>query len=287
MDFQPLSPTVALREAILKTRSISMASRLLSGAGRPSLLPHDLTPAYEASAISHGLSCTGDLVVACVQDPEVPLTGWEPASGLRVRLDVIKESPEWEVRITSCALHVLGTLEWLPDDVLPGYLLIAGLHPRVAELASSPGGRLGIITVERLLLHDSSGAATISFEGLAASATAFGRAFPDPDQEWTARDLVGARAPEDLRALFDAAVEGWSAAIPLAVREDRTCPALEGRLFCVDVDRTSITLMEVSQGTSMAVAFAFENPADTMEEFAVQFDRLLASCRSRAHLPGD
>jgi len=63
---------------------------MLGGAGRASLVAYDLDPLIEAGALCHALSANGDLVIACVRDPQLPATQWGDTC-LRVRLDVVKE----------------------------------------------------------------------------------------------------------------------------------------------------------------------------------------------------
>ena len=107
---EPVRTTVQdARVDTMRARSVSLARRLLTGAGRASLVAYDLAPLVEAGALSHGLSADGDLVVACLADDAVPATTWTDGP-LRVRLDILKGAPEWAVRITACAVHLLGTL---------------------------------------------------------------------------------------------------------------------------------------------------------------------------------
>lgn len=274
------------REDALRARSESLAHRMLSGAGRASLVAYNLSPGVEASALCHGLSKDGELMVACVADDQVPVTAWGSVP-LRVRLDIIKEAPEWSVRITSCAVHLLGVLEWLPEDVKDGYLADAGLHPRMVELASVPGGRLGIVRTERVLLHDSSGVTPLAFDELVelggAGVARRQNRFPDLDQEWAARELLGRLSPADTADLLAAADSGWDAAIPLSDGDTGGCGHLDGQVFCVDIDRTGLTLMGVESGLTAVTMFAFDQPADSIEELTHRVRQLLDSaCRFSA-----
>ncbi|MDQ7993097.1 MAG: hypothetical protein AAGC63_08100 [Propionicimonas sp.] len=259
--------------AALAERSVSLAGRLLAGAGRASVVAYDLVPMVEASAISHGLTRSGELVVACVGDVSTPVTTWR-RTPLRVRLDVVKEAPEFSVRITACAVHLLGTLHWLPDQLRDEYLADGEVHPRVAEVAAAPGGRLGVVQTDRVLLHDCAGVTPLSFEEVvehAAGASGWS-GFPDLDQEWAARDLVGRLTADGLGELLRAASSGWDAAVALSSREGTACPHVDGQVYCVDVDGTGLTLMEVEKGASAVTMLAFDEAAGTLDELA---DRLL------------
>jgi hypothetical protein len=258
---------------------VSLAQRLLSGAGRASLLAYDLAPTTEASALAHGLSRTGELLVACIADDEIPATTWE-RTPLRVRFDIVKEAPEWSARITACALHLLGTLEWLTDETRDRHLA-DGVSPWLTELASSPGGRLGVVQTDRVLLHDCAGVTPLALEELADVP-----AFPGAEAEWEARDVVGRLSPAELDELLGAAASGWLAATVLAGSSAGGCSHMQRQVYCVDVDRTGLTLMDVEPGRTAVVVLGFDQPADSIEELADGLHQLLESAaRSVQHTP--
>ncbi len=257
--------------ALPQARAASLARRLLSGAGRASLLAYDLAPSVEASALAHGLSRSGELLVACIADDEIPATTWE-RTPLRVRLDIVKEAPEWSARITAGALHLLGTLEWLTGDVRD-QRLADGLSPWLAELASAPGGRLGVVRTDRVLLHDCAGVTPLAYEELDDEPPAF----PTAEEEWEAREVVGRLAADELDSLLSAAASGWEAAVVLTGSSTGGCPHLGRQVFCVDVDRTGLTLMEARPGSAAVVVLGFDQPANSIEELADGLHQLLES----------
>ncbi|MFT3859765.1 hypothetical protein [Micropruina sp.] len=254
----------------LRQRSLSLARRLLAGAGRASLVAYDLAPLVEAGALSHGMSAHGDLVVACLTDREIPATMWH-STPLRVRVDVVKEAPEWEVRITACAVHLLGELEWLAPDLVADYLSQAALDPQLVELATAPGGRIGIVRTDRVLVHDIAGVLPFAYDEVAERRDSF----PDRDQEWAARDLLGQLPPAQLAGLAYAAASGWMSGVTLSVREEAACPHIEGHVFCVDVDRTGLTLMSVDLGRACVHFVAFDRPVDASDELADRIGQLV------------
>jgi hypothetical protein len=279
---EPIRSTVQdARADTMRARSVSLARRLLSGSGRASLVAYDLAPLVEAGALCHGMSATGDLVVACLADDAVPVTTWADGP-LRVRLDVVKEAPEWAVRITACAVHLLGTLEWVSAERVNGFLAGARVDPNLVELATARGGRLGIVRTDRVLVHDSAGVLPLSFGEVAglhpAGGTEWGfRSFPDANQEWAARDLIGELSAEQLTALAMAAAAGWDAGVTLSSRAEITCAHTEGHVFCVDIDRTGLTLMSVELGRAGVHFLAFDRPADTVDELTDRLDQLVAA----------
>lgn len=279
---EPIHTTVQdLRFDTMRARSVSLARRLLSGAGRAALVAYDLEPLVEAGALCHGMSATGELVLACLADDAMPATTWE-GGRLRVRLDIVKEAPESAVRITACAVHLLGTLEWLPAEDVHDYLAGAELDPQLAGLATMVGGRLGIVRSDRVLVHDSAGVSPLSFGEVAGQHPAAGtrppgcRSFPDAEQEWSARDLVGRLSVSQLDGLLAAATAGWDAGVKLSSRAEVTCSHTEGQVFCVDIDRTGLTLMAVTLGRATVHFLAFDEPADALDELADRLGQLVA-----------
>lgn len=64
----------------VRDRSVSLTRRLLGGSGRASMVACHLAPDIEVTALCHGLSRDGELMVACVKDDEVPVTAWGATS---------------------------------------------------------------------------------------------------------------------------------------------------------------------------------------------------------------
>lgn len=276
---EPAPPAAAgtvVRDTILPARATSLARRLLSGAGVPSLFGYAPGPSGTCEAVWHGLNSRGELLVAAIDTFDNPLTAASELEPINVRLDIVKESPEWAARITACAIHLLGTLEWLPDAVAAGYLAEADFNPLVAEVAALPGGRLGRIRTERVVLHDSAGIAPMPFAEVLASA-APSEVFPSVAQELPAREAVGNLSQAELTELFVLADDGWDAALPLTAQSVTTCPSLHGRVLCVDVDRTGLTLMQVDAAGTRTSLFAFEQPASTPAELSDRVSRLRAA----------
>lgn len=268
-------PTQFAHVDTMRARSVSLARRLLSGAGRASVIAYDLLPLMEAGALSHGMSAQGDLVVACLADDEVPATTWDETP-LRVRVDVVKEAPEWAVRITSCAVHLLGTLEWLPAELLPDYLVEAQLDASVVELATAPAGRLGIVRTDRVLVHDSAGVLPLPFVEVARQRGSY----PDPLQEWVARESLGGLSPTQLSGLTYAADRGWDVAVTLSSRQEVACPHTEGQVFCVDLDHMGMTLMAVDEGRASVHFVAFDPPVNNNDELTDRLGQLVAASAS-------
>jgi hypothetical protein len=263
MEPVPATATApAVRDAILPVRARSLALRLLSGAGVPSLFGYAPGPSGTCQTLWHGLTSHGELVVAAVDTFDNPLTAASTGEPINVRLDIVKESPEWAARITACALHLLGTLEWQPVEATAGYLADPDLNPLVAEAAALSGGRLGVIHTDRVVLHDSAGIAPMPFaEVLADRAPA---TFPSMAEELSAREEFARLSQTDLTTLFGLADDGWDGALPLTHQHVQTCSSLHGRVLCVDIDRTGATLMQVDSAGTRTALFAFPRPVSSL-----------------------
>lgn len=278
MEPAPAAPTtVADRDAILAVRATSLALRLLCGAGLPSLYGYSPGTTGSCEALWHGLSSRGDLVVAAVEASDNPLTAASVGDPVSVRLDIVKESPEWAARITASTLHLLGTLEWLPAEATDDYLV--GVNPLVAEAAALPGGRLGVIRTDRVVLHDSAGIAPMPFSEVLASAAA--HAFPSVAQELSACEEFGRLGQAELAILFELADNGWVGALPLSHHHVETCPSLHGRVLCVDIDRSGATLMQVDAGVIRTALFSFPRPVGSLAALSEGFGHLAACAAVR------
>lgn len=276
---EPVQSTISSALAdTLRARTVSLARRLLGGAGRAALVAYDLDPLVEAGALCHTLSADGDLVIACLRDPAVPATQWDETS-LRVRVDIVKEAPECAVRITACAVHLLGELDWIPDALVPDYLARAGLPEVLVELGTGAAGRLGVVRADRLLVHDSAGVTPLSFDCVtgrhpSAPATSV-ESFPNREQEWLARDLVGELSSWQLAGLLDAAADGWDSALMMSQRAEQACSHVDGQVFCVDLDRTGLTLMAVRGGETSVAFIAFHQSVNAVDELIDRLDQLV------------
>lgn len=275
----PVQSTIspALDDA-LRARTVSLAQRLLGGAGRAALVAYDLDPLVEAGALGHALSADGDLVIACLSDPDVPATQWDETP-LRVRVDIVKEAPEAAVRITACAVHLLGELTWVSDDLMAGFIRDAGLPENLLELGTGAGGRLGVVRTDRVLVHDSAGVTPLSYAcvtgrhpGAAADPI---DSFPNREQEWIARDLLGELTFWQLAGLMDAAADGWGSALMMSQRAEHACSHVDGQVFCVDLDRTGLTLMAVRDGETAVAFFAFHQSVNAVDELIDRLDQLV------------
>ena len=61
----------------------------------------------------------------------------------------------------------------------------------------------------------------------------------------------------------------------LSSREEHACSHTEGQVFCVDIDRTGLTLMSVDPGRASVHFVAFGDPADAIHELTDRLGQLV------------
>ena len=240
-----------------------MARRLLSGAGCATLTAYRLDVGAPSQLVLHALDITGSIIVAAHPTADHPMADVPCESPLEVRLDVTLEAAEPGLRITTATVHLLGVLTWL-DDVGSNAVLsgsVAGCHCAItgedpltdlAGLADTPGGRLGVIETNRVMVHDAMGVSGHTMEEVL-----------DPDAKgvrpllWSAFETISAQ--EEVKALGEGALEVLcdgvgQGSIPGILCSRRPseglCAALWGRVLCVDVSPYAVTLLRLRRETT-------------------------------------
>ncbi|WP_316670010.1 hypothetical protein [uncultured Propionibacterium sp.] len=254
-------------------RTQSIAHRLLCGAGCGSLLAYHQDPQVSIEFLAHGLTRSGRIVVACCPVPgdeaaEMPLT-----ESIAVRLDIAKASCEPGVHIISSAVHLLGTLEWMPPQVSAQLLADDQLPPRVAVAVSHPHGRLGVIRTQRVLLHDSTGVTPMAFGTLLNAGT--GMPFPTVEEEFDVFDAAMGLGEDALWNIADA-IDDERIGGRICSRHSMTagCPHTWNRIYCVDVDRYGLTLMTVEPTVTSTFFAPFDAPVDDTGALAAALQTL-------------
>nr|WP_300337201.1 hypothetical protein [Actinomyces sp.] len=250
-----------------------MARRLLSGAGCATVTAYRL-PQAESLIALHALDADGRVLVAAHPGPAHALAQVGCDVVTDVRLDVTLEAAEAGLRITTASAHLLGTLTWLDasqaSEVLVGqsagcHCPIAGEDPRsaLASLSCAPGGRLGVIETERVMVHDALGVSGHTVSEVLAPGAGEG-----PALLWSAFDEVSAQ--EEVGDLGDVALDVLcggvlEGVVPGLVCSHRPaqglCSSLWGRVLCVDVAPDAVTLMRL--GRSCVDTVLVQLPAGT------------------------
>ncbi|MFT3877392.1 MAG: hypothetical protein QM708_13365 [Propioniciclava sp.] len=238
-------------------RMRSLVHRMLGGSAAASLEAYQLNEWL--SFVAHGTTPQGSLVIAAA--PQEILGTIPPGFHVEVRLDLIKQTLDPSVTILAAAAHVLGTLTWATPGEAAEHLASGLLPERVVETLTVPGARLGFIEVDQLMLRDMTGAAWLPVELL-------DRHTPTAIED--EHDAFGVVAEYDNEALKDLCRAVMGGSIPGIVTYDHPlagiCAHTAGRVFCLDVDTTGITVMLISPHETLRVFAQFPEPATSQSE---------------------
>ena len=265
-------------------RARRTARRLLAGSGSAAVTAYRIDPSAPAAFVAHALRADGRILVAACPPQGSPLAIAPDGVAVDIRLDVTLDAADPGVRITAATAHLLGSLTWVEGEdralllassrASACHCAIVGEDPfeRVREIASGPGGRLGVITCERVMLHCVSGVSSHDIEEIldidsADDAAAAPSASWSPQEIMDAHEAVSAVGQLGLRAVCEAVREGqmpgWICSSRPAVG---VCPTLWDRTLCVDVDAHGVTLMSITGEEVTTLVVSFGQPlADACE----------------------
>lgn len=267
--------------ASAEERAVSLAHRMLAGSGQASVVAYRLDEQPVLNSVAHGFTRRGELVVAAVVDPaevgeELGVTG----ESLEVRVDITKVAPEPNVRIVAASAHLLASLEWLhPLDAE----LLAGtgeLPEIVAAVAAAPNGRLGVLDVARVVLHDGAGVTPLTFGQLLDHRHG---AVGDPAEavvntEAAGLDVVTGVDRTDLAVMCDAAEQGWMTAHILTQKPSLSgCAHTTNKDFVVDVDLTGVTVLRHGAQLTSVYFIPFEQGRTSPAELTSNLRTLLGA----------
>lgn len=225
----------------VRQRAVSLAHRMLTGAGNASVVAYRVTGQPVLDALAHGMNDRGEILVAGVApgDPardELMI----PGRVLDIRLDISKLAPEPRVTILTASAHALGTLEWFDRESAAAVLSESVVSDTVRAVAGSPGGALGIVRIERVVLHDGSGVTGIDHDHLAAHRSSAALS----ELESVGLDVAVGLDRADLAALCDAVSQGWVPAHLLSEKPSAGgCSHTLNRDYVVDVDTAGLTVL--------------------------------------------
>lgn len=265
-------------------RAVSLAHRMLAGAGRAALVAYGLEGQPTLDALAHGMTGSGDLMVATTvfsgSDDAVLLN---PGTSMDVRMDITKLSPEPRVEILTASAHMLGQLEWLDTERASDVLEYEDVPEMVKAVAKSPFGMLGIVRVSRVLLHDGVGATAISFAHLVERNDDVALAGLG-DIETVGLDVASSLDSVDLASLCDAVSNGWVEARVLSEKPSvGGCSHTKNREFVVDVDVTGLTVMR--NGAERTRVFFVPFDRESVVECGGLFARVESLLRTRVGAP--
>lgn len=251
------SAPIRIPQPVLADRAASVARRLLTGAGRASFVAYRHDAQNAVAVPAHGLSATGDLVLAHLAD-DLPC---DITQSTDVRVDIHREATDAAVRILAASAHMLGRIEWLSPAEVREALESGGLPEAVATVAEVPGAVLGVVVGERFLLHDAAGATAMDYGDLVPGQSP-PVVCPGAQDEVDAQELVAALPSGSLHDLYAGVLTHTLPGFVLSERDTApTCAASLGAIHCVDVDAHGLTLMHVGATSTSLIFVPFGEPA--------------------------
>ena len=252
-------------------RARSLAGRMLEGGAACTLVAWRIGSQYDF--VAHGLTAQGDIVVAVRLDEDCLLSTLPAGVGTVVRMDLVRHSHDVMLSVIAASAHLVGELVLLPNAAVARLLSEDQLPERIAELARISGTRVGLVVTDRILVHDHSGVTPIPWEDLTDSRTEGTGAWCD---DFEAHDVVASWGCPALRQVCRAVIEGR---LPGRASLRPSAPGLCGhvldKVFCIDVDRSGITLMHVGEHETATVFAGFEVPPSTLSALTTQVARLV------------
>lgn len=252
-------------------RARSLAGRMLEGGAACTLVAWRIGSQYDF--VAHGLTAQGDIVVAVRPDEDCLLSTLPAGVGTVVRMDLVRHSHDVMLSVIAASAHLLGELVLLPDAAVARLLAEEQLPERIAELARIGGTRVGLVVTDRILVHDHSGVTPIPWEDLMDSRTEGTKAWCD---DFEAHDVVASQGCPALRQVCRAVIEGrLLGRASLRPSAPGLCGHVLDKVFCIDVDRSGITLMHVGEHETATVFAGFEAPPSTLSALTAQVARLV------------
>ncbi len=254
--------------------ALSMVLRMLHGDGFAQLI--DYRQVITINSLVHGMTCDGRLAVAVSPQPGDPVDEMPFAQGIDVRLDITKESPEPDLQMIVATLHGLGVLRWAPEATRTAMIEDNILPPEVEMVASLPNGRLGLVEVPRLLLHDAEGVRSFDHELLRADGMLGSPRFLQGVDQIEAFHMVQAMGADAVHAIHRCVLTGkLTGRVRSHSAERIDCTHVWGQMYCADIDATGITWLQVLPEATTSVFVAFDRGVTTLEDLTGQLDRLL------------
>ena len=185
--------------------------------------------------------------------------------------------------LIGCTARQVGRILATDGADIPWWRVVnaSGRLPAMVESTLAvPGARLGFVEVEKMVLHDLTGATPIPLEALEGPA-------PLIEDPYAAFDLV---ARNDNTALKDLCWAVMVGTVPgFAIQKaplPHVCSHTADQVFCVDVDPTGVTVMLVGRHETLIAYARFATPATSHLELTAQVDRLMAQATPPDALAG-
>lgn len=184
-----------------------------------------------------------------------------------VRLDLTHHATSSKLRFVVASAHCLGQLTFLPPAAVEAQQSLKRLPKLVSLVRDLPGMRIAMVTVSRVLVHDTSGVTPIGYATLSPR-----RSFPYGIDELRATYLVHQRLGADWGHIVDGVMGGRILGIhgrtwkpPTTSCTDHPSPQWSS-VHLLDVDATGITLARVTGEGVTTVYLPFTRPVTNAQQ---------------------
>ena len=257
-----------------------------------------IDPSAPAAYVAHALRQDGSILIAACPSSGTPLALAPDSESTEVRLDITLDAAEPGVRITAATAHLLGSLTWADEqDTAPllasartpaCHCAITGDDPleRLAQIAGWPGGRLGVIATERVMLHCVTGVSSHTITEILAIDAPDSETSPQRPavSAWSSHEVLAAHEAVTavgqlgLQAICDAVRDGEAPGWICSSRPSvGVCSSLWDRTLCVDVDAHGATLMRITGEEITTLVVAFPDGPSAAHEVGHSLERLAAA----------
>ncbi|WP_232549293.1 hypothetical protein [Propioniciclava soli] len=247
-------------------RSRLLAVRMLQGSAAATLFAYRLGETLDP--VVHGVAADGALAVVAL-----PRGRWaeeQPGRVVDVRLDLVKNSLDPRVSTVVASAHALGGLVWAEDDETDARLVDGSLPEALRQSLTVPGARLGWLLLDRLVVHDLSGAVVVPHAELPLAPPAL-------DGGLTGLSLVTACSDAALKDVCWSVMVGRTpGTVTRKPHAGHACPHTLDQIFCADVDALGVTLLLVTAQDLVVVHGEFEQLADSADALNCLVHQLVA-----------
>lgn len=249
--------TAAVQQRRATARSV--ATRLLEGAGRCTVVAYRVDPHGVHRPLAHGLAGTGQIALALDAGFEV-----EPGRCAAVRLRIDQLGADPRIRVATASLHALAHLR-VPDEQQLAALTEGGALPEEVALAVSGGARLALLATDKLLVHGHGGVSTLALHDLDEH-----RGFPAAAQEWDCTEvLAGTGMDRHAASVVQEVTDGARAGVVCAAQPTPASVARHaGETVLADVDSTGCTWLVIEEHLTRSVFVPFASPVHGLDDLA-------------------
>lgn len=245
------------------------ALRLLNGAGSAGLLFYDLEPALALDLVAHGCTNSGQLVVASFDHRLATLVA-EPEH--RVRLEVTRNVPRFDIKLTAASIHILANLEWLDSAQVADLAECTELPETLRALLVEHGVYAAELRFSEAILHDPDGATPLTINDLAhQSQHSFTGVFPEIESHDVIQSVPDSKLVEVCQAVIDGQTPGR---VCSRCPVQAVCDRIVGKVICADVGPQGVTLTHIGRRELTTVYAQFSEPAKNLVDLRNQIGLL-------------